>query len=482
MAEETKKSIIGGETMSPKDLGTAPIGKLLRFYALPSIIGTTVNVLYNVVDRIFISQGVGSVALSGLAATLPVMTILQSMGVLIGAGAAARISILLGQKKKGDAEELLGNAFFLSLILNVVFITSAMIFMRPLLLNFGASEASLPYAMDYLMIVVPGSVFSNLTFSYNAVMRATGYPRKAMYTMLIGAVLNFILDPLFIFGFKLGIRGAGYATVISMFIGMIWVLNHFLSKGAFLKIRLRNFKLKKRHVLGIVSIGVAPFLVQVLASMTTFIKNTALQKYGALSPITLYNGDLAVASFGIVSSIAMLIIMVSFGLSHGMQPIIGYNFGAGNMDRVKKTFSLAAKINVIVGVIGALIALMTPDILTRIFTSDPELIHVSRKAMSIELLATWSACYQITSVQFFQSIGSAGKSIMISLSRQLVFLIPLLILLPRIFGVEGVWYSTPISDFMSAVLSVILVRRYFKKIDESAQKIPLSSTQTEPVR
>lgn len=455
--------------MSQKDLGTAPIGKLLRYYALPSIIGTTVNVLYNVVDRIFIAQGVGSIALSGLAATLPIMTILQSMGVLIGAGAAARISILMGQKKNADAEELLGNAFFLSLILNVVFITSAMIFMKPLLLNFGASAASLPYAMEYLSVVVPGNVFANLTFSYNAVMRATGYPRKAMYTMLIGAVLNLILDPLFIYVFHLGIKGVGIATVISMFVGMIWVLNHFLSKGAYLRIRLKNFKLKKRHVLGIISIGVAPFLVQILASMTTFIKNTALQKYGALSEITLHNGDLAVASYGIVSAIAMMILMVSFGLSHGMQPIVGYNYGAGNMDRVKKAFGLATKINVTVGIIGALIAVLVPDVLTRIFTSDPELIHVSRMAMGIELLATWSACFQVTSVQFFQSIGFAGKSIMMSLSRQLVFLIPLLIILPFFFGIKGVWYSTPISDFLSAILSVIFVWKYFKAVDKKTE-------------
>ena len=458
--------------MSPKELGTAPIGKLLRYYALPSIIGTTVNVLYNVVDRIFIAQGVGSIALSGLAATLPIMTILQAMGVLIGAGASARISILMGQKKNQDAEELLGNAFFLSLILNVVFITLSLIFMKPLLLNFGASEASLPYAVEYLSVVIPGNIFANLTFSFNAVMRATGYPKKAMYTMLLGAVLNFILDPLFIFVFHLGIRGVGIATVISMVIGMIWVMAHFMNKSSFLRIRARNFKLKKRHVLGIVSIGVAPFLVQILASATTFIKNTSLQRYGALSEITLHNGDLAVASFGIVSSVAMMILMVSFGLSHGMQPIVGYNFGAGNMKRVKEAFGLAAKINVTVGTIGAAVALLFPDVLTRIFTGDPELIHVSRTAMAIELVATWSACFQVTAVQFFQSIGHAGKSIIISMSRQLVFLIPLLLILPNFFGVKGVWYSTPISDFMAFVLSVVMVTIYFKRLDKTIAATP----------
>ena len=471
MTDLFKTAKKGGETMSPHELGTAPIGKLLRYYALPSIIGTTVNVLYNVVDRIFIAQGVGSMALSGLAATLPIMTILQAMGILVGAGASARISILMGQKKNKDAEELLGNAFLMSIILNVVFITLAMIFMKPLLLNFGASEASLPYAVEYLAVVVPGNIFANLTFSFNAIMRATGYPKKAMYTMLLGAVLNFILDPLFIYVFHMGIQGVGIATVISMFIGMFWVFNHFLRKDSFLRLRYVNFKLKKRHLLGIVSIGVAPFLVQILASMTTFLKNTSLQKYGALSDVTLHNGDLAVASFGIVSSVAMMILMVSFGLSHGMQPIVGYNFGAGNMKRVKETFWYAAKINTIMGVVGAAIALLTPDLLTRIFTGDPELIHVSRAAMGIELVATWCACFQVTAVQFFQSIGYAGKSIAISLSRQLIFLIPLLIILPFFFGVEGVWFSTPISDFISAVLSVLMIVFYFKGVDKKLKAL-----------
>lgn len=444
-------------------LGTEPIGKLLRHYALPAIIGNVVNVLYNVVDRIFIAQGVSSLALSGLAVTLPVMTFVQAFSMLIGAGAASRISILLGQKKRDEAENLLGNAFLLSIISSATVITGCMIFIRPMLLQFGASEASLPYALDYLAIVLPGNIFANITYSYNAVMRSTGYPKKAMYTMLIGAVLNFILDPIFIFGFGWGIQGAAIATVISMVIGMIWVLRHFLSKDSLLQIRPKYFKLQKHYVLSILSIGVSPFMVQLLASLVNVIKNASLYKYGQLSPITEYSGDMAVASMGIVSSIAMLILMVTLGMSQGIQPIIGYNYGAANYARVKKTFKLATTFNVSLGLIGALMAVFIPNLLARIFTQDPHLISVSVTAISVEIMAMWAVGFQITSVQFFQSIGKAWRAMILSFSRQAIFLIPLLLILPRFYGIMGVWAASPVADVLSASLSVIFVTVYFKK-------------------
>ncbi len=338
-----------------------------------------------------------------------------------------------------------------------------MIFIRPMLLQFGASEASLPYALDYLAIVLPGNIFANITYSYNAVMRSTGYPKKAMYTMLIGAVLNFILDPIFIFGFGWGIQGAAIATVISMVIGMIWVLRHFLSKDSLLQIRPKYFKLHKRYVLSILSIGVSPFMVQLLASLVNVIKNASLYKYGQLSPITEYSGDMAVASMGIVSSIAMLILMVTFGISQGIQPIIGYNYGAANYARVKKTFKLAAAFNVSLGLIGTLMAVFIPNLLARIFTQDPHLISVSATAISVEIMAMWAVGFQITSVQFFQSIGKAWRAMILSFSRQAIFLIPLLLILPRFYGIMGVWAASPVADVLSASLSVIFVTVYFKK-------------------
>lgn len=443
-------------------LGTEPIGKLLRHYAVPAIVGSVVNVLYNVVDRIFIAQGVSSLALSGLAVTLPVMTFVQAFSILIGAGASARISILLGQRKRDEAENLLGNAFILSILSSAIVITTCMVFIRPLLLNFGASPDSLPYALDYLAIVLPGNIFANITYSYNAVMRSTGYPKKAMYTMMIGAILNFILDPLFIFGFGWGIQGAAIATVISMIIGMIWVLRHFLSKDSLLQIRPKYFKLHKKYVLSILSIGVSPFMVQLLASLVNVIKNTSLYRYGELSEITGYSGDMAVASFGIVSSISMLILMVTFGISQGTQPIIGYNYGAGNYARVKKTFKLATAFNVSLGLIGSLLAVFMPTLLAKIFTQDPHLIQVSSTAISVEIMAMWAVGFQITSVQFFQSIGKAWRAMILSFSRQALFLIPLLLVLPHFYGVVGVWAASPVADVLSATLSIVFVTLYFK--------------------
>lgn len=450
------------------NLGTAPIGRLLWHYAIPSIVGMSVNVLYSVVDRIFIAQGVNSLALSGLAVTMPLMTFLQAFGVLIGAGAASRISILLGQKRRDDAEKLLGNAFILSIILSIITITACMVFGRPLLREFGASEASLPYAMEYMSIVVPGNIFANLTFSYNAVMRATGYPKKAMYTMLIGAVLNTILDPIFIFGFKWGISGAAWATVISMFVGMIWVLRHFMRKDSFLRIRPKFFKLHWEYIISIVGIGVSPFSIQLCFSLINTIKNRQLYAFGQQSAGSFYSGDLAVASFGIVSSIAMLILMTIFGISQGTQPIIGYNYGAGNWDRVRKTYRISSIMNVIIGFVGAVIAYFFADALARIFTPDRQLVAVAAHAISIELLATWAVGMQITSVQFFQSLGSVWRSLILSLSRQVLFLIPLVLILPHYFGVDGVWIASPVADILSAILSLIFVIIFFRKMRDKA--------------
>lgn len=320
MPETVQKNIEG------LDIGTAPIGRLLRHYAIPSIVGMVVNVLYNVVDRIFIAQGVNSLALSGLSVMMPLMTFLQAFGILIGAGASARISILLGQNRKDEAERLLGNAFILSILLSIITITICMVFGRPLLHEFGASDASLPYALEYMSIVVPGNIFANLTFSYNAVMRATGYPRKAMYTMLIGAILNTILDPIFIFGFGWGIKGAAISTVISMFIGMIWVMNHFTRKNSYLQIRPRFFRLRWKYIISIVSIGISPFSIQLCFSLIHSIKNRQLYTFGEHSATSFYNGDLAIAAFGIVFGIAMLILMTIFGISQGIQPIVGFNY------------------------------------------------------------------------------------------------------------------------------------------------------------
>lgn len=450
------------------NLGTAPIGRLLWHYAIPSIVGMSVNVLYSVVDRIFIAQGAGSLALSGMAVTMPLMTFLQAFGILVGAGASSRISILLGQKRKDEAERLLGNAFVLSIILSVVTIALCMIWGRPLLREFGASEASLPYALEYMGIVVPGNIFANLTFSYSSVMRATGYPKKAMYTMLIGAVLNTVLDPIFIFGFGWGIRGAAWATVISMFIGMIWVLHHFMRRESYLRIRPQFLGLRWRYIKNIVGIGISPFSIQLCFSLINTIKNRQLYKFGQQSEVSFFNGDLAVASYGIVGSIAMLILMTIFGISQGTQPIIGYNYGAGNWERVRRTFRISACTNVLIGAVGAVVAYLFADYLARMFTPETELVAVSAHAIRIELIATWAVGLQITSVQFFQSLGAVWRSLILSLSRQVIFLIPMILWLPNLMGLDGVWAASPVSDVLSAMLSVIFIELFFRKMKKKA--------------
>lgn len=448
-------------------LGIDPVGKLLRVYALPAIVGCVVNMLYNVADRIFIARGVSSIALSGLSVTLPVMTFLQAFGMLVGAGAAARISILFGQRRRDLAEALLGNAFLLTLLFSLSTIALCFIFLEPILICFGASEASLPYAVEYLNIALPGNIFANITFSYTAVMRSVGHPQKAMYMMLLGALLNVLLDPIFIFGFGLGIAGAAIATVISMTISAFFVVAHFLHPKSEIRLRLSNFRLEKKYVLSILSIGISPFAINALASLISIVKNRSLLTYGADSDLTAYSGDMAVASYGIVTSIAMLILMVAFGISQGTQPIIGYNYGARNIDRVKQTFHLALKINVMMGVIGSILSLFIPRILASVFTQDPVLLHVTERAISTELPAMWAIGFQITCVQFFYSIGKATNAIILSLSRQLFFLLPLMLILPRFMGVFGVWVSSPVSDVIASILSLLFISHYFRnKLDK----------------
>lgn len=433
-----------------------PIGRLLKSYALPAVVGMMVNSLYNIVDRIFVGQGVSSLALSGLAVTFPILIFLQAFGMLVGAGASARISIYLGQKNRDGAEKLLGNAFVLSLFLSSSTILLCYLFMDKLLLSFGASATTLRYAKEYLQIALPGNIFANLCFSYNNVMRASGYPHKAMTTMIIGAVLNTILDPIFIFVFDMGIRGAAIATVISMFVGMCYVMKHFLSPDSLIRIRPRYFRLQKVYLMGILSIGMAPFSIQFTSSTVSVIMNKLLQQYG---------GDYAVGAYGILNSFAMIIVMLTLGVSQGMQPIIGYNYGAGNLRRVKETFKIASSINFLVGLVGTLLALLAPNYISRAFTSDLEMEAVTVMALRIVLSVLWGVGYQITVTQFFQSIGKAPQAMALSLTRQVFFLIPLLLLLPGLLGLNGVWVAIPIADFTAFLLSLVVFRRYLRRMD-----------------
>jgi putative MATE family efflux protein len=430
-------------------------------------VGTLVTALYNVVDRIFIGQVEGAFAISGLAITFPVMTLTSSLGMLVGSGAAARISISLGKRDHHTAEQILGNSLLLTVILNAIFITLFYIYLEPILMAFGASSLTYPYARDYLEIVLLGNVFVSLCYNFNAMMRSSGYPTKAMVTMLIGAVLNLILSPLFLFVFKLGIRGVAWATVISMFIGMLFVMHHFTLRSSVIRLRWRNIRLKGRIILSIITIGLSPFSMQVAASAVALLMNTSLLRYG---------GDLAVGAYGIVNSILMLVLMVVLGLNQGTQPIIGYNYGAGNYHRVRETLFYALRMATLFTTAGFILGQFFPQLLASAFTTDEELLEISSTGLRIAMLALPLVGFQIVSSNFFQSIGFAVKSIIQSLSRQLIFMVPGIILLPRIWGLKGLWIAIPVSDTLAAMLSLYLLviqLRHLKRMEQDQLKIDL---------
>ncbi len=431
------------------------IAPLLFHYAIPAIIGTMVNALYNIVDRIFIGQGVGPMAISGLTLTFPILLFLQAFGMLVGAGAATRISIHLGRKAHETAEHVLGNALTLTLIINLATILPCMIFMEELLLRFGGSEQTLPYAMDYLYIVIPGNFFANLAFNFNAVMRASGYPKKAMVTMMLGAILNVILDAVFIFGFNMGIRGAAIATALSMLACAIFVMSHFVDRQSVIRFHPCYFRLKGRIVWNILTIGISPFSMQMAGSLVVVIMNHSLKRYG---------GDLAIGASGIITSVVMLIVMLIIGLAQGSQPIVGFNYGARRYDRVEETLKLAIGIASAITTLGWIISLLFPSAIVSAFTSDPELERITDRGLVLTMVAFFGVGSQIIISQFFQSIGLAWKAMFLSLSRQIIFLIPGIYLLGNFWGLDGVWLSQPVSDFIAAVTAWIFLAHHKKSM------------------
>lgn len=430
------------------------IPRLLLHYAIPAVIGTMVNALYNIVDRIFIGQGVGAMAISGLTLTFPILIFLQAFGMLVGIGAATRISIFLGRKQNEMADKVLGNALILTLLLTVLTIVPCMIWLEELLLAFGGSEQTIPYAKDYLYITIPGNIFAALSFSFNAVMRASGYPKKAMFAMMIGAVLNVILDAYFIYGLDMGIRGAAIATVISMAVSAAFVMSHFIRKDSLVRFRRNTFMLQWPVIWGIVSIGVSPFAMQLAGSLVNVIMNHALKANG---------GDLAIGANGIISSVAMLLVMLIIGISQGMQPIVGYNYGAGLHKRVKETLRLVIITATVITGTGFLCSFLFPVTIVRAFTNDAEMTAIASNGLRLCLLGFLPVGSQIAITQFFQSIGIAWKAMFLSLSRQCLFLIPSILLLPPFFGLDGVWLAAPISDLAAVICAWSFLWYHLKK-------------------
>ena len=435
-------------------LGTEKIGKLIWNYSLPAITGTVVMALYNIVDRIYLGHGVSPMAISGLALTFPFMTILTAFGMLVGSGASARISIALGEGNKEKAEQILGNALILTFIISGFAIVVSYVFMSDLLRLFGATDNIIQYAEDYMRIIIPFGFLSALNFGFNNIMRASGYPRKAMWTMIICAVANVIITPIFIFSFGMGIQGAAWSTNIALFIGMCWVLSHFRGKDTNIRFKRKNLKLQANIVKTILGIGLSPFSMQMATSLIVVIINFQLIRYG---------GDMAVGAFGIANSILVLVVMILIGLNQGTQPIWGYNYGAKKFDRMFKTLRTAVVIATLVSTAGFILGTFFPQTLVRMFTVDAEMIEIASNALRITVMFFPIIGFQIVVSSFFQSIGKAKISIFLSMTRQFLFLIPCLLILPPIFGLNGVWVSLPASDGIAVVVSGLTLLFFIRK-------------------
>ena len=440
-------------------LETGSIARLLWSYSIPAVVGMLVVSLYNVVDRIFIGQGVGTEAIAGLAVTFPVMNVSTALGVLIGAGASARVSIMLGAKDIAGAEIVIGIALVLIIINAVIYLSVFAIFIDAILCAFGASAASLPYAKDLMLYLLPGMLIMNVTFSFNNIMRASGYPVKAMVSMFIGAGVNIILDPIFIFALDMGIKGAAIATDISMTVSAIFVLGHFCRSSSTLCFKKGIYALRKHIIISIIAIGAAPSVVNIAGSAINIIVNRSLIHYGS---------DNAVAAAGIFTTYTSLLVMIVIGICQGLQPIIGYNYGAGRTDRLRHAFWLAVGWSSAICTAGCAFGLACPQLIARAFTTDASLISQTSRAFSFALLAFWAVGFQVVATTFFQSIGNAAKSIFLSLIRQVIFLIPLLLVLPRYFGLDGVWYSFPVSDLLATIVTLFMIVWQLRKISRTS--------------
>ena len=439
---------------NPHILGEAPIGKLLVEYSSPAIIGMTLTSLYNIIDSIFIGHGVGALAISGLAITFPLMNLLVAFCTLVGVGGATLSSIRLGQKDKKGAEDILGNVAILCVINAIFYGGLAFIFLEPILFFFGASEATLPYARDFMQVILLGSPISYVMIGLNNIMRATGYPKKAMLSSMLTVGCNIILAPIFIFVLNWGIRGAALATICSQFIGMLWVLYHFYSPKTYIRFQRHSMRLKQHIIANIFAIGMSPFVMNVCACCIVIFINNRLLNYG---------GDMAIGAFGILNRIQMLFVMIVMGITMGMQPITGYNYGAQHFDRVKRTLKLGITAGCIITTLGFIIGELFPGVFVGMFTDNHELTDEATLALRIGILSFPVVGAQIVITQFFQSIGKARISIFLSLSRQLLFLLPGLAFLPPFYGVEGVWFSMPLSDALAFAVAALMLAYHYKK-------------------
>ncbi len=428
-------------------LGKAPLGKLLIEFALPSIIAMTATSLYNMVDSIFIGKMIGPLGLAGLTVTFPLMNLSGAFGAMVGIGAGSLIAVKIGQREVDTAEYTLGNVVNLNVVIGILFAVVALVFLDPILLFFGASENTLPYARDYLSVLLYGNVLTHLYLGLNDVVRSSGYPRKAMMATLTAVLINVLFDYVFIVLLGWGIRGAAFATLLAQFMAFCVVFHHLTRPSSFIRFKKGIFKWRPKIVKSILGIGLAPFCTNCCACLVVLLINNGLLSYG---------GDTYIGAFGIVNRISFIFVMVTQGICQGMQPIAGFNYGAGLINRSLRVYKYACIGGMMVMTCGFLLAEICPSFVTGLFTSDPELMSVAGKALRIVLVAFPIVGFQIVTAGFMMALGKAPQAIFMSLSRQLLCLAPLIVLLPMSCGVSGVWIAMPVSDAFSTIVAIFV--------------------------
>ncbi|MBQ3581550.1 MAG: MATE family efflux transporter [Alistipes sp.] len=449
---------------SPLSLGTDSISKLLFRYAMPAIIAQVAASLYNIVDSIFVGQGVGPLAITGLALTMPMMNLSAAFGAMVGAGSAALTSIRLGQGNKAAAENILGNVVLLNVVLGMAIMVFGLVYIDELLYFFGASDQTLPYAREYMRIILYGNTITHLFHGLNNMLRVAGYPNKAMTITIISVMLNAVLDALFILGLDWGIAGSAWATVLSQTVSLVLLFAHFMRRDSFLRFHREAFHFHWDLVKGITTIGMAPFMIQTCACVVVILVNTTLQRYG---------GDLSIGAYGIANRVAFLFTMVVLGFTQGMQPIVGYNYGARKYDRALKTMWLTVGWSVATTTLGFLVCEIFPHQVVGMFVSEDgsgdatALIDASVKGLRILVAMLPIVGFNIVAGNFFQHIGKPKRAILLSVSRQMLFIVPLLFFLPPIYGVDGVWYAIPIADFVSTALAAVLLLLQIRKLRQN---------------
>ena len=437
------------------ELGQKPVGQLLWQYALPAIVAMTASSLYNIIDRAMIGQIVGPEAIAGLGITFPFMNLSAAFGAAVGVGASTCISVKLGQKDYQTAEHLLGNTVTLNLIIGFLFMAVSLLFLDPILRFFGASEMTLPYAREFMIVILLGNMITHMYFGMNAVLRAAGKPRHAMYSVLFTVGMNILLVIAFVWWLRWGIRGAALATITSQSMALCWQLWLFSDKKELLHLKRGIYKLKANLVRNIISIGISPFLMNATSCVIVIFMNNQFVRYG---------GDMAVGAYSIANSVVMVFFMFVIGVTQGMQPIVGYNFGAEKYDRMFRCLYLAIGCATAILLVGWVLSMLFPRQIARIFTTDPTLLSLSARGIKLDMLVFFVVGSQAVITNFFQSIGKVKVSIFLSLSRQIFLLLPMAFVFPMFWGLDGVWYSMPASDFGSFAMTIPMLIWYMRRL------------------